>query len=301
MMRRVTLSAETKTVNSILNSVKKTDEGEGQYVQLPIFQKGAHSDNQDPVWKTRNCMHWDNLTLGCGMSDKCTYLHQGYDYKQATTGKVWASEEAMSYNLENKMIDSDTWRKIKASIPKSWCHANKREADDKWKGQQLTELWVRLTDAEAAKRTEDSFNSSPCIIWTPPPQPPQPPRLAHDDRKRDWDGSDRAHAKHARHEDKSGPWSGYAPAWKEESTWTAEKPKAYDEKWSSWKDDEHSRNQAPQKEWHWSTPQKGVPSSYLDSSAPRDEQSDIREAVENSMETIAAELAKMKELKDRLR
>ena len=200
----------------------------------------------------------------------------------------------MSYNLENKMIDSDTWRKIKASIPKSWCHANKREADDKWKGQQLTELWVRLTDAEAAKRIENSFNSTPCIIWTPPPQPPQPPRPAHDDRKRDWDGGDRAHAKYVRHEDKSGPWSGY-PAWKAESTWDkhSDSDKPYSEKWSTWKEDKHQRHEEPQKEWSWSTPQKEAPSW--------DEQADLKAAVENSMETIAAELAKMKELKDRLR
>ena len=139
--------------------------------------------------------------------------------------------------------------------------------------------------------------------WTPPPQPPQPPRPAHDDRKRDWDGSDIAHAKYARHEDKSGPWSGYEPARKGDSTWDkhADADKPYSEKWSTWKDDKHERHQEPQKEWHWSTPQKGVPSSYWDSSAPRDEQADIKAAVENSMETIAAELAKMKELKDRLR
>ena len=185
-MRRVTPTEEAKAINSILNSVRKTDEGEGEYAQLPIFQKGATSDNQDPVWKTQRCVHWENLALGCGLSDKFTYFHQGYDYRERTTGKVWASEAAMSYNLQNIRPDAETWRKIKASIPKSVCQAAKRSPDDPWRPMQLNELWVKLTDAQAAERTENSFRHTVCVPWERPqpsqlPQPPQPPQH---DRKR---------------------------------------------------------------------------------------------------------------------
>jgi len=315
MMRKVTAIEENASINSSLNNVKRTDEGAGQYAELPIFQKGANSDNQQPVWKTRQCMHWADMNRGCGVSDKCTYFHQGYDYynEQESNGMrrgfVMASEEAMSYNLENKDVDKDTWMKIKASITRAWCVANKRDAGDKWKGQQLTELWVTLTDDEASKRTEDSFKSTPKLSWNesgPPTQPPPPPQPVHDDRKhgRDWDGSDKAHAKYARHEKSGGPWSAWDPqhaAWKGDSTWEKEAEPPYSQKWKTWEKDEPQRHDEPQRDWHHS-PHKGAPSTYW-KAAEDDEPwkaADIKKALANSLETMAAEMAKVNDLRNRL-
>ena len=175
---------------------------------------------------------------------------------------------------------------------------------------QLHELWVKLTDAQAAERTENSFRHTVCVPWERPqpsqlpPQPPQPPR--YDNKRVHWD-DEPAKAKYSRNSGKGGAWSSYEPGgWKKETTWEPDdEPKAYESKWNSWKEEEPQRHHDSQqwKSWPPSTPQKvDEASSYWESSANREhrEQAEMREAMANSKQTLQAELAKIEAMEKRM-
>ena len=211
-----------------------------------------------------------------------------------------ASELAMSYNLENKHINHETWKKIISSIPRSWCDAEKRSATDKWKGLSITELWVTLTDDQASQRTEKTFKSTPKLSWeesavSPAPYPPA--QHSYDDRKhgRDWDEG-KAYAKCARHEEKSEPWSAWKPqhaGWKgDSSTWDKAADPPYSTKHESWRNDPPycdapGRHDKPQSDWHHSQ-QKSDSSTYYKTE-------DEKTAMAKRIEMMECEMTKMKE------
>ena len=136
MLDKATLTKQGLHVNCISKNVKKMDEGEEVYAQLPIFQVGADSSNQKLSWKTCRCIPWDGHHRGCGNVDICVFFHAGYDYWDKHTGRVYASQQAMAYSLANERIDEDTWKSIKASIPKTVSHSAARHLNMQTPGLQ---------------------------------------------------------------------------------------------------------------------------------------------------------------------
>jgi len=257
MFEKANITKQDQWINSNNKSVKIVDMGYEEYLQLPNIQAGANSKNQKKSWKTEYCLHWQSAK-GCGNADIFAYYHQGYD-SAGHDGTVYASQEAMRYNLENKPVDQETWSRVTTSLPKPISYAEVRKPEHDWKPMQIRDLSARLTDAQALARTEADFCTTAMLRQ----------EYSHDQHRsspykqgwqsydssstkdEQWKNDDRHVAKGQKIEHSSGDWSHFKPTkWDSTSKSDEETDRSYREKWSTWKEDQPKEWWKGAQGWH---------------------------------------------------